>query len=155
MALLFRKQVVPQNFKNVGLVGMGKYLFIDLEDGTPVATLFAPTAAQVDLVLQLVFCKERFDDFQVPVVAATEAGTPHADDNLLFHRKKSPQIVQNASGGRIEWLQNNRFAYEIKNLTNLLMIFFAHPPPGGRQSVSPQLASRSSFPQACSCWQEL
>jgi hypothetical protein len=66
---------------------MGKYFFIDLEDRTPVATLFAPTAAQVDLVLHLVFCKERFDDFQVPVVAATETGTPHADDNLLFHHK--------------------------------------------------------------------
>lgn len=101
-ALLLLDQVLFQNFKNVGLIGVREYFVIYFKDGTPVTTSFATTASQIDLIFHVVFGDERFDDFQSPVVASTETGTTHADDNLFFHSYRFSSAGYNKFGPETE-----------------------------------------------------
>jgi hypothetical protein len=74
---------------------MREYLVVDFDNGTVVTLSFATASAQIDQIFHLVFGNEFFDNLKVSVIAATETGTPHANNDLLFHKKFSSTLNKN------------------------------------------------------------
>jgi hypothetical protein len=68
---------------------MGYHLVFNADVRAVTAAPLAATAAQIHLFGQVVLVDEFFDGFEVPVVAATETGTAHADNDLFFHQSLS------------------------------------------------------------------
>lgn len=91
LASIVFEKVLFQDVKNIVLVGMGKNLVTDFKDRALVAATLATTAAQIDLSVQLVTGDEFLDDFKVAVITTAETGTAHADDDLFFHKIRSPR----------------------------------------------------------------